>query len=122
MNLSIIAEIYDDCSGILLMGGKDVNPEVYTSKSHIETNPGSRAQTDMEIKLIQKSLIDKKPLLGICRGYQLMAVSTGESLYQHIPDIESEEKHNATDNKYDSLLFDPKHKVFIDENTKFSLL
>jgi len=76
----------DRCDGICLAGGVDIHPMIYGES--VRNNRGLRKfdlRRDLrEIKIIDRSMETKKPLLGICRGHQLIGVTLGFCL---IPDL-----------------------------------
>jgi putative glutamine amidotransferase len=75
--------------GFVFSGGNDISPSLYG-----ETNNGSMApdvKRDMfEFKIMAKVIERDKPVLGICRGCQMINAVLGGTLYQHIPDINAE--------------------------------
>jgi putative glutamine amidotransferase len=71
--------------GLLLMGGGDVDPERYGEARHPETQPPEGARDRVEVELLRQALDDDLPLLGICRGIQVLNVVQGGTLVQHIP-------------------------------------
>lgn len=90
----VILPVYDDeeamkhyvdlCDGFVLPGGIDVNPLTYGEDPHPELQ-GNRLDFDeCELRLIPLILASKKPLLGICRGCQILNVAFGGTLYQDI--------------------------------------
>jgi len=114
-----INEMYDKSHGILLMGGSDVNPIVYGSEMHKETKVKEPERDMLEINLVKKALAEKKPLLGICRGCQIIAVASGGTLYQHIPELTNLKHGVSEDLGYDGLLSeDNYHEVFIERNSR----
>lgn len=72
--------------GIILTGGDDVNPELYNGKANDKLSV-STARDTTEIKLIELAIKNNIPLLGICRGMQLINVFFKGSLIQNIPAI-----------------------------------
>ena len=90
---AMISGAYEECSGVLLIGGSDLHPDFYTDKAHPKTAGVDRRRDEMEIMLAKRALKDKKPFLGICRGHQVLIVSTGGTLIQHIPDVIKGEEH-----------------------------
>lgn len=80
-----IEKFAETCDGLLVSGGKDVAPLLYDSMT--DKNCGSfDYDVDVShIKLIQAVIKHKKPVLGICRGMQLINVALGGTLYQDIP-------------------------------------
>ena len=79
-------EILDGVDGILFTGGSDVDPALYGDTPHGATRV--RPQRDQAEVLLMRAAVEAgKPLLGICRGMQLMAVAYGGRLHQHLPDV-----------------------------------
>ena len=70
--------------GLLLPGGPDVNPSMYGQHRHQMTQPPDDARDGWERKLLTHALMNKVPILGICRGMQLLNVRLGGSLHQHL--------------------------------------
>ena len=71
--------------GLLLSGGDDVDPSLY-GQPNTASHSVDAGRDAMEVALLKAFLVAGKPVLGICRGIQLMAAALGGSLYQHIPD------------------------------------
>jgi putative glutamine amidotransferase len=72
------------CSGLLLTGGGDVDPAHYGEIASPETEPPDPERDAVEAALIDEALARDLPLLGICRGMQLLNVHQGGSLIQHL--------------------------------------
>jgi len=70
--------------GLLLMGGPDVDPQLYGEQPHASVYGVDRFQDDFEIELLRAALECNKPVLAVCRGIQLVNVALGGSLIQHI--------------------------------------
>lgn len=79
-----IEEVINRIDGLLIPGGGDVNPLLY----HEEITPLSKDIDDLldifQIKLIKKALAKDMPILGICRGHQIINVALSGSLYQDL--------------------------------------
>src|SRR5580658_6931586 len=73
------------CCGLLLTGGGDVDPALYGEIASPETEPPDPERDAVEAALIDEALARDLPLLGICRGMQLLNVHRGGSLIQHLP-------------------------------------
>jgi putative glutamine amidotransferase len=84
-DLPLVRRIYDIADGVLLAGGEDVAPELYGE----ELLPTSWSKDDhrdaVEYSFVQWAFQDKKPLLGICRGAQIINIALGGSLFQDLP-------------------------------------
>lgn len=76
------AEIAD---GLLLTGGKDINPALYGQSIRYETVTCDVHRDELEWKVLEAFIKRKKPVMGICRGFQLINIYFGGTLYQDIP-------------------------------------
>ena len=74
----------EEYDGLLLCGGVDINPTRYGEEINGSVNIDD-ARDEYEFGLIKLFVEAKKPILAICRGYQLVNVFFGGSLIQHIP-------------------------------------
>ncbi len=90
---SDLATLFDDVDGILIPGGTDVDPELYheSLKKYAGTPDPERDAT--EIMMLAEAQKRKLPILAICRGFQMLNVYTGGSLYQDLK-IERPESAN----------------------------
>lgn len=70
--------------GLVIAGGADVAPARYGAEPHPRTGPPSLDRDAWELALIEAALADGVPLLGICRGLQLLNVALGGTLVQHL--------------------------------------
>ncbi|MGC8838718.1 MAG: gamma-glutamyl-gamma-aminobutyrate hydrolase family protein [Anaerolineae bacterium] len=71
--------------GLLLAGGGDVDPALYGQAPHPNLTGVDRARDDLELPLARLALHRGLPVLGICRGIQVLNVATGGTLYQDLP-------------------------------------
>ena len=72
--------------GLLLSGGGDIDPRRFNGKKSDKIGDVSAARDELEIELVKLSLATNWPLLGICRGIQVINVALGGSLYTDIPE------------------------------------
>lgn len=77
--------------GLVIAGGEDVDPALYGERPHPLTVASAPERDLWEAALIRAALGAGTPLLGICRGMQLLNVVCGGSLVQHLPDVVGEE-------------------------------
>ncbi|MBK3642311.1 gamma-glutamyl-gamma-aminobutyrate hydrolase family protein [Streptomyces sp. MBT33] len=78
------AAIVARLDGLVIAGGPDVEPVRYGAEPDPRTGPPARARDTWELALIEAALAARLPLLGICRGMQLLNVALGGTLVQHI--------------------------------------
>lgn len=76
--------IYDRLDGVFLTGGVDVDPAAYHEARHELCGKSDPARDAVEIELLRWALADHKPVLGVCRGIQVINVACGGTLYQDI--------------------------------------
>lgn len=87
------SETLDLVHGLILAGGADVDPARYGATPHAETI-GLRTDRDGgEAALLTEALKRKTPVLGICRGMQLLNVVSGGTLHQHLPEVVGSTDH-----------------------------
>jgi putative glutamine amidotransferase len=73
--------------GVTLSGGADVDPSQYGEQRHDLTQPAPAAHDAFEIGIARRALQTGLPLLGICRGAQVVAVADGGGLTQDVPTL-----------------------------------
>lgn len=89
----VIAECVQSCEGVLLTGGDDIDPRLYANglpepvRKTVEVTPDGGARDLRELLLIDEVFRQKKPLLAICRGHQMVNVALGGTL---VADIRSQ--------------------------------
>lgn len=80
-----IARYVEICDGFLFVGGPDVEPSYY-GQEKLEVCGDACAPRDvLEMKLLEAALKADKPILGVCRGLQVLNVALGGTLYQDLP-------------------------------------
>ena len=93
--------LLDRLDGLILGGGADVDPGSYESEAGPLT-AGTRPERDQfELALTRGALERDLPLLGVCRGFQLMNVAAGGTLEQHLPDVVGHERHRSVPGEFD---------------------
>jgi putative glutamine amidotransferase len=78
--------VLDVLDGLILAGGADVDPGSYGAEPHRCTTSTRPERDAAEIPLARRAVERDVPLLGICRGMQLLNVARGGTLIQHLPD------------------------------------
>jgi putative glutamine amidotransferase len=82
--------------GLVLSGGPDIDPARYGRGRGPHTGPARPERDGWEIALAEAALDRGIPLLGVCRGMQLLAVALGATLVQHLPDLVGTDAHCPT--------------------------
>ena len=86
--------------GLIIAGGPDVDPERYAADAHPTTGAPRRDRDAWELALLDAAAASRTPVLGICRGMQVMAVHAGGSLDQHVPELVEHEAHSPGGDEY----------------------
>lgn len=80
-----IADLVAGLDAVVLQGGVDVAPESYGHGHMADAWPGDAVRDAYEMQLVRACLDLDRPLLGICRGHQILNITQGGTLYQDIP-------------------------------------
>ncbi|MEU3405441.1 gamma-glutamyl-gamma-aminobutyrate hydrolase family protein [Streptomyces sp. NPDC006670] len=88
------ADVVERLDAILLAGGEDLDPALYGAVPHPRTGPPVRERDRWERAVLAAGLARDIPVLGVCRGMQLMNVHEGGTLIQHLPDRVGHDGHN----------------------------
>lgn len=89
--------VLDVIDALIVSGGAgDVNPALYGEEPHPETGPVQEERDAYELALVRAALRREMPVLGICRGMQILNVAYGGGIEQHIPDVVGHEDHRHT--------------------------
>ncbi|MDV3427177.1 MAG: gamma-glutamyl-gamma-aminobutyrate hydrolase family protein [Bacillota bacterium] len=111
-DISRIAEEFD---GFLFTGGQDIDPEIYGEEKLPFCGRIHSGRDNLELRLLEKIVQKDKPLLGICRGLQLLNAVLGGTLYQ---DLNIQRKEKTLLHHQNHPYNQPVHKVKINENSK----
>ena len=106
-------EMLDRIDGLILSGGADIDPSSYGATPHPETKRTVPERDHTEIALVRRAVERDMPMLGICRGMQLLNVAMGGTLHQHIPDIVGHEDHRRNPGSFENS----DHDVRLDEGS-----
>ena len=80
-----VAAILDKVDGVVMIGGEDIDPDFYGETALPEMGEINARRDTFDLMLARMTVRTRKPLLGICRGLQVINVAFGGSLWQDIP-------------------------------------
>jgi len=99
--------------GLMLAGGADIDPAAYAAERHAETVETVPERDAFEIALVRGAIARDMPVLGICRGMQLINVARGGTLLQHLPERVGHDEHRRVVGSFDGA----DHDVELREGT-----
>jgi len=104
----LLRDAVSKIDGLLLPGGRDMDPKFYNEEPHPKLRPMRLERTESEMIILDEALKRDVPILGICGGMQFINVFFGGSLYQDIPSLIS----NALVHEKGSV-----HEIQVEEGT-----
>jgi len=99
--------------GLMLAGGADIDPSCYGQEAHPNTTDTVPERDAFEIALVRAAIERDMPVLGICRGMQLINVACGGTLLQHLPERFGHHEHRRVVGSFDGA----DHNVELREGT-----
>lgn len=93
-------DVLDVLDGLLVVGGNDVAPELYGAERHPLTGVRHEQRDSVEFGLVARALARRMPVLGICRGMQVLNVVRGGTLDQHLADSVDVTPHRLDDDTF----------------------
>ena len=88
-----LGEVLDVCDGIVLGGGRDIEPGRYGQEPHPTLASTDPRRDAFELELVERALDRELPILGMCRGIQMLNVALGGSLVQDVSLVEEWNEH-----------------------------
>jgi putative glutamine amidotransferase len=79
--------------GVVIAGGGDIDPAIYGASRHPKTEVSAPDRDAWELAVADAAIRQNVPLLGICRGMQVLNVACGGTLLQHVPDLVGHDAH-----------------------------
>jgi putative glutamine amidotransferase len=86
-------DIVSSLDGLMLCGGRDIDPSRYGQSPHSEAEQPDKLRDDLEEKLLSAAIDADLPFLGICRGAQMLNINRGGTLIQHLPDVVGDNRY-----------------------------
>jgi len=83
-DIDALRATYEACAGIMIPGGVDMDPGTYGEAPHERLGRVDPARDRVELQLTRWAIEYRKPLLGLCRGLQVINVAAGGTLYQDL--------------------------------------
>jgi len=91
-----VTQIVSRLDGLLLTGGTDIDPAAYAADAHPKVLSIEPERDDLELEAYLAARERELPVLGICRGLQVINVAHGGSLHQHVPSHSRYDLHHAS--------------------------
>lgn len=112
-DLESIKNQIDICDGIIISGGQDIHPKFYNQELHTNIARVYTRIDEYQLELAKLAIQKDKPLLGICRGHQVINVALGGNLYQDLSECKEKKlKHIQDCNRYEVA-----HKIHIEKDS-----
>lgn len=111
-----VADVLARLDGLILSGGGDIDPARYGAGRDPASGPASEDRDDAELELARQALDGALPVLGICRGLQVINVLLGGTLIQHLPDLVGHDGHSPEEARHGS------HKVSVASGSQLARL
>jgi putative glutamine amidotransferase len=102
VDAEIADRVLDGLNGLVITGGKDVDPAAYGQAPHPNTEPPAKDRDAWEFALLDRALKRGIPVLGICRGAQILNVALGGTLHQHLPEVVGHNWHQAGNARFNT--------------------
>lgn len=101
---SAVDSALDTLHALVITGGYDLDPSRYGQQPHATTDPPRNDRDAWEFALLHGALERALPVLGICRGAQLLNVAFGGTLHQHLPDVVGHSGHRVGNGVFASVV------------------
>lgn len=113
-NTDVSRDVIRSVDGVIFAGGEDFDPSIYGSNAYELVENYSTEQDMSDLELLSLAIEENKPVLGICRGMQLINIYYGGSLYEDLPSqFAGNISHRGEENTF---IY---HNVSFNENSRF---
>lgn len=99
----IVERVLDGLDGLIVTGGRDVDPTRYGQPPHPSTDEPALDRDAWEDGLLRGAITRELPFLGICRGAQVLNVALGGTLIQHLPDVVGSDRYNVGGDQFNQV-------------------
>ncbi len=106
--------VLDRLDGLMLVGGVDIEAAAYGAEAHPSNDPPLQLRDAVEAALLSAAAARGLPVLGICRGAQVINVARGGTLRQHLPDDLGHEEHRRAIGRFAGN----EHEVRVEEGSR----
>ena len=114
VDAEIAEQVLHGLDGLIITGGKDVNPSLYGQERLITTDEPRPDRDGWETALLKAAIDTELPFLGICRGLQVLNVALGGTLHQHIPEVLGTDRYTGVDGVF------KENDVIVDDGTRIA--
>lgn len=111
-----LKDIRETCDGLLISGGLDINPVLFGEEKHPKTGIWDDNRDRVELELVRWAFDTNWPILGICRGLQMLNVALNGTLFQDIPTQCNKPINHQAHELY------PAHEIEIETGTEMSAI
>lgn len=116
LDVGLVDDLLERFDGVCLSGGPDLDPRGYGQPPHPRTGPVAPELDAFELAVARAADARRLPILGICRGMQLLNVARGGSLYQHLADVHG----SAIDHRQTAPGTQPTHWVSLQPDSRIA--
>ena len=106
LDAASVSRVLDGLDGLVISGGYDVDPALYGQVAHDDTDEPRSVRDEWELALLEGAMTRDLPVLGICRGAQVMNVLRGGTLHQPLPDVVGTTRHQGGGGVFASVRID----------------
>lgn len=106
--------LFQILDGLVLSGGGDIHPDLYNGEAHHTVYGTDEDRDSFEFTLAKLALTATIPVLGICRGMQMLTVASGGTLVVHVPEVYGDRVAHRLDHPRRPT----PHEIFLTPNTR----